>query len=165
MYTIPTFDMTSVMNTVENNTLPIFIALTLSILSISVYKTSRSLALAQAGEVKAKAAAEAAEKAAAEAAAEAAEKAAEAEAENKIQQMEKKIESLEASHSVLLTEFKGLMLHLNTLHKTRIVRNDTQRKYNDNTRNRELITANHTAQVAYKMAKDSLSSYVITSCS
>lgn len=141
------------MNTVENNTLPIFIALTLSILSISVYKTSRSLALAQAGEVKAKAAAEAAEKAA------------EAEAENKIQQMEKKIESLEASHSVLLTEFKGLMLHLNTLHKTRIVRNDTQRKYNDNTRNRELITANHTAQVAYKMAKDSLSSYVITSCS
>ena len=153
MYTIPTFDMTSVMNTVENNTLPIFIALTLSILSISVYKTSRSLALAQAGEVKAKAAAEAAEKAA------------EAEAENKIQQMEKKIESLEASHSVLLTEFKGLMLHLNTLHKTRIVRNDTQRKYNDNTRNRELITANHTAQVAYKMAKDSLSSYVITSCS
>ena len=157
MYTIPTFDMTSVMNTVENNTLPIFIALTLSILSISVYKTSRSLALAQAGEVKA-------EEAAAEKEAEA-EKAAEAEAENTIQQMEKKIESLEASHSVLLTEFKGLMLHLNTLHKTRIVRNDTQRKYNDNTRNRELITANHTAQVAYKMAKDSLSSYVITSCS
>jgi len=145
MYTIPTFDMTSVMNTVENNTLPIFIALTLSILSISVFKTSWSLALAQAGEAKA------AEKA--------------AEAENKIQQMEKKIESLEASHSVLLTEFKGLMLHLNTLHKTRIVRNDTQKKYNDNTRNRELITANHTAQVAYKVAKDSLSSYVITSCS
>lgn len=81
-----------------------------------------------------------------------------------IQQLTKRLDVAELTSNTTLTEFKNLLLHLATLHAARVVRNDTQRKYNDNRRNAELITANHNSHMNYKKAKDELSSYVIKSC-
>jgi len=74
----------------------------------------------------------------------------------------KRIESVEVTHNTFMTNYKDLILHLATLHKARIVRDDMRRKYNDNTRrSAELITANHNAIMAYKKEKDTLSAYLI----
>jgi len=60
-----------------------------------------------------------------------------------------------------LANLNALMLNLGALHKARIVRNETKKRYNDNRRNTELISALHKAEVNYKQAKDNLSSYLI----
>jgi len=74
----------------------------------------------------------------------------------------KRIESVEVTHNTFMTNYKDLILHLATLHKARIVRNDAQRKYNDNTRrSAEIVSANHNALMAYKKEKDAFSAYLI----
>jgi hypothetical protein len=81
-----------------------------------------------------------------------------------IQLLTKRLDAAELTSNTVLTEFKDLLLNLATFHAARLVRNDTQRKYNDNRRNAELITANHRSQMNYTKAKDALSTYVINSC-
>ena len=65
------------------------------------------------------------------------------------------------ANDICLANLNALMLNLGALHKARIVRNETKKRYNDNRRNTELISALHKADVNYKQAKDNLSSYLI----
>ena len=88
-------------------------------------------------------------------AAEAAKKAA------KVEDLMKRVEAMEVTQNTFITNYKDLLFHLSNKHKARIVRNDIQRKYNDNRRNSELILANHNALMNYKKEKDALSAYLI----
>jgi hypothetical protein len=98
----------------------------------------------------------------ARAAAKAAAKVKEAKEVSDREDLMKRIESVEVTHNTFMTNYKDLILHLATLHKARLVRDDMRRKYNDNTRrSAELITANHNAIMAYKKEKDTLSAYLI----
>jgi hypothetical protein len=98
----------------------------------------------------------------AKAAAKAAAKVKEAKEASDREDLMKRIESVEVTHNTFMTNYKDLILHLATLHKARLVRDDMRRKYNDNTRrSAELITANHNAIMAYKKEKDTLSAYLI----
>ena len=73
----------------------------------------------------------------------------------------KRLEAAETANAICIANLNALMLNLAALHKARVVRNDTKRRYNDTPRNRELISALHRAEMNYKQAKDNLSSYVI----
>jgi|Laugrespbdmm15dd_1035085.scaffolds.fasta_scaffold47445_2 hypothetical protein len=88
----------------------------------------------------------------------------EAKLQETIQLLTKRLDAVELTSNTTLSELKDLLLHLSTLHAARVVRNDTQKKYNDNRRNAELITANHRGQMNYIKAKDALSTYVISAC-
>jgi hypothetical protein len=78
-----------------------------------------------------------------------------------ITNLTKRLEASEATNAICLANVNALILNLAALHKARIVRNETKRRYNDNRRSAELITATHKAEMNYKQAKDFLSSYVI----
>jgi len=85
---------------------------------------------------------------------------------NKETLVRKRIEAAKANAAAkandsCLANLNALMLNLGALHKARIVRNETKKRYNDNRRNTELISALHKAEVNYKQAKDNLSSYLI----
>lgn len=86
---------------------------------------------------------------------------------NKETLVRKRIEAAKANaaeakaNDICLANLNALMLNLGALHKARIVRNETKKRYNDNRRNTELISALHKAEVNYKQAKDNLSSYLI----
>lgn len=86
---------------------------------------------------------------------------------NKETLVRKRIEAANAAEAeakandICLANLNALMLNLGALHKARIVRNETKKRYNDNRRNTELISALHKAEVNYKQAKDNLSSYLI----
>ena len=73
----------------------------------------------------------------------------------------KRLETAEETNAICVANLNALMLNLAAFHKARIVRNDTKRRYSDNRRDIELISALHKAEVNYKKAKDFLSSYVI----
>jgi hypothetical protein len=88
----------------------------------------------------------------------------EAKLQETIQLLTKRLDAAELTSNTTLSEFKDLLHHLATFHAARVVRNDTQRKYNDHRRNAELITANHRSQINYTKAKDALSTYVINTC-
>jgi hypothetical protein len=77
------------------------------------------------------------------------------------QNVAKRLEAAEASNAICLANLNALMLNLAALHKARIIRNETKKRYNDNRRSAELISATHKAEVNYKQAKEFLSSYVI----
>jgi hypothetical protein len=76
-------------------------------------------------------------------------------------ELTKKLETAEETNAVCLANLKALMLNLAALHKARIVRNDTKRRYSYSPRNRELISTLHKAEINYKQTKDFLSSYLI----
>ena len=80
---------------------------------------------------------------------------------NTVAELSKRLEAAEAANAICLANLNALMLNLSALHKARVVRNDTKRRYNDSPRNRELISVMHRAEMNYKQAKDYLSSYVI----
>jgi len=80
---------------------------------------------------------------------------------NRVEELTKRLETSEANTAICLANLNALMLNLAALHKARVIRNDTRRRYNDNRRSQELITATHKAEMNYKQAKDFLSSYVI----
>jgi len=73
----------------------------------------------------------------------------------------KRLQAAEETNAICVANLNALMLNLASFHKARIVRNDTKRRYSDNRRDTELISALHKAEVNYKKAKDFLSSYVI----
>lgn len=74
----------------------------------------------------------------------------------------KRIEAMEVTQNIFMTNYKDLMRHLSTTHKARIVRDDMRRKYNDNSkRSAEIVSANHNSLVNYKKEKDALSAYLI----
>ena len=74
----------------------------------------------------------------------------------------KRIEAMEVTQNIFMTNYKELMRHLSTTHKARIVRDDMRRKYNDNSkRSAEIVTANHNSLMNYKKEKDALSAYLI----
>jgi len=74
----------------------------------------------------------------------------------------KRIEAMEVTQNIFMTNYKDLMRHLSTTHKARIVRDDMRRKYNDNSkRSAEIVTANHNSLMNYKKEKDALSAYLI----
>jgi hypothetical protein len=73
----------------------------------------------------------------------------------------KRLQAAEETNAICVANLNALMLNLAAFHKARIVRNDTKRRYSDNRRDTELISALHKAEVNYKKAKDFLSSYVI----
>ena len=74
----------------------------------------------------------------------------------------KRIEAMEVTQNIFMTNYKDLMHHLSTTHKARIVRDDMRRKYNDNSkRSAEIVSANHNSLMNYKKEKDALSAYLI----
>jgi hypothetical protein len=74
----------------------------------------------------------------------------------------KRIEAMEVTQNIFMTNYKDLMRHLSTTHKARIVRDDMRRKYNDNSkRSAEIVSANHNSLMNYKKEKDALSAYLI----
>lgn len=74
----------------------------------------------------------------------------------------KRIEAMEVTQNIFMTNYKDLMRHLSMTHKARIVRDDMRRKYNDNSkRSAEIVSANHNSLVNYKKEKDALSAYLI----
>ena len=73
----------------------------------------------------------------------------------------KRLEAAEAANAICVANLSALMLNLAALHKARMIRNETKRRYTDTPRNSELISATHRAEMNYKQAKENLSSYVI----
>lgn len=73
----------------------------------------------------------------------------------------KRLEASEATTAICVANLNALMLNLAALHKARVIRNETKKRYTDKPRNSELISATHKAEMNYKQAKENLSSYVI----